>query len=180
MLCGCDFCSPVLPQCLEQKLRFLKVPFIGRNLLDFKGRPSSNAPLFPGWRNSQKNFRAPGTRNQTQDLCNASKILSTLQELAARKVTWLSSSSFTQSVPLPWLPTTYEKPITPRKESELVWVTINITVRALIWWEIFCTRIFNKACVNQNCVTRYRKWWRMISARNQKQGKIPEISPFLV
>lgn len=101
MLCGCDFCSPVLPQCLEQKLRFLKVPFIGRNLLDFKGRPSSNAPLFPGWRNSQKNFRAPGTRNQTQDLCNASKILSTLQELAARKVTWLSSSSFTQSVPLP-------------------------------------------------------------------------------
>ena len=57
----------------------------------------------------------------------------------------------------PWLPTTYKKPITPRKESKLVWVTIIIIIRALISWEILCTRIFIKACINQNCVTRYLK-----------------------
>ena len=52
-----------------------------------------------------------------------------------------------------------------------MWVTINIIIRVLISWEILCTRIFIKACINQNCVTRYRKCyeWSVLEIEKKSQ-----------
>ena len=51
----------------------------------------------------------------------------------------------------------------------MVRVTINIIIRTLISWEILGTRIFIKACINQNCVTRYRKCdeWSVLEIKSK-------------
>lgn len=70
-----------------------------------------------------------------------------------------------------------------KRKDEKVYLKCRVYVekKTIFFFSIQIVRNFTiTVCFNHARVMPDRKWWRMISARNQKHGKIPEISPFLV